>query len=466
MRIGRILAATLGAALCLNAQAPPDFSPPTPLFAAVMRNDTAAVKGLLAEGANPNEGKLFGWAASFIPVFNQNAEMLRDMIKNGADVNVTDRKGSTLLMWAAYNDAGNPELVNELLRLGLDPNQKNHDGETALTWALRRGNTPVVDALKKEGASDVAMVRGSVERALAILQKSGPQFFKVSGCASCHHQSLPQMATGLARERGFAVDEQLSAQQTKVVLAMYKPLTEVLLSGKPSLPNIPVTVSYGLLGLAADGYEPDATTKAMAHSISAQQRPDGSFRVLGMRPPLESSDFAATALSLRALQLYHDTPGDQVARARQWLLSAEPKSNEDRVMRLLGLAWSKANPEELRKAAQSVLAAQQPDGGWAQLATLGTDAYATGQALTALKLSGQVATSDLAYHRGVAYLLRTQLADGSWLVQTRSFPIQPYKESGFPHGKDQWISASGTSWAAMALSLTVAPTNNEVSGAF
>ena len=83
----------------------------------------------------------------------------------------------------------------------------------------------------------------------------------------------------------------------------------------------------------------------------------------------------------------------------------------------------------------------------------GADA-ATGQALVALALSGQVPVSDTAYQRGVAYLLRTQLSDGSWLVRTRTFPFQPYKESGFPHGKNQWISAAGSSWAAMAISLT------------
>ena len=74
-------------------------------------------------------------------------------------------------------------------------------------WALRRGHTPVVDVLKKAGASDTAMIKESVEKALGLLHKSGPQFLKVSGCASCHHQSLPQMATGLARDRGFTVDE-------------------------------------------------------------------------------------------------------------------------------------------------------------------------------------------------------------------------------------------------------------------
>ena len=41
--------------------------------------------------------------------------------------------------------------------------------------------------------------------------------------------------------------------------------------------------------------------------------------------------------------------------------------------------------------------------------------------------------------------------------KTRALPLQPYFESGFPYGHDQWISAAGTSWASMALALTVEP---------
>jgi len=47
--------------------------------------------------------------------------------------------------------------------------------------------------------------------------------------------------------------------------------------------------------------------------------------------------------------------------------------------------------------------------------------------------------------------LKTQLEDGSWFVQSRSFPIQKYFESGFPHGRNQFISAAATSWATIAL---------------
>jgi hypothetical protein len=64
------------------------------------------------------------------------------------------------------------------------------------------------------------------------------------------------------------------------------------------------------------------------------------------------------------------------------------------------------------------------------------------------------------YAKGVKYLLTTQAPDGSWHVKSRSIWLQPYFESGFPYGTDQWISAAGTSWATIALSLTVDPRNS------
>jgi hypothetical protein len=49
------------------------------------------------------------------------------------------------------------------------------------------------------------------------------------------------------------------------------------------------------------------------------------------------------------------------------------------------------------------------------------------------------------------------LADGSWFVRSRSLPVQPYFETGFPHGRSQFISCAATSWATAALGLTAAP---------
>jgi hypothetical protein len=66
-----------------------------------------------------------------------------------------------------------------------------------------------------------------------------------------------------------------------------------------------------------------------------------------------------------------------------------------------------------------------------------------------------VPANDEVYRRGVGYLLKTQLEDGSWHVASRAPKFQPYFQSGFPHDHDQWISAAATAWSAMALSYAV-----------
>jgi hypothetical protein len=115
----------------------------------------------------------------------------------------------------------------------------------------------------------------------------------------------------------------------------------------------------------------------------------------------------------------------------------------------------KPNNEIITKTVRELLAEQRSDGGWAQLPGLLSDAYATGQTLVSLNQAGGLASTDPRYIRGIEFLIKTQLEDGSWYVKSRALPIQPYFESGFPYGVDQWISAAATNWAAMALALSV-----------
>jgi glucose/arabinose dehydrogenase len=117
------------------------------------------------------------------------------------------------------------------------------------------------------------------------------------------------------------------------------------------------------------------------------------------------------------------------------------------------LHWAGASSEIIAAAGRHLLALQQDDGGWAQLTTMASDAYATGEALVALRESGASAPTDRAYRRGLEFLLRTQIDDGSWIVETRAVPIQAYFESGFPYGVNQWISTAATGWATTALAL-------------
>jgi len=184
--------------------------------------------------------------------------------------------------------------------------------------------------------------------------------------------------------------------------------------------------------------------------------PDGSWRVIGTRPPLESSQIEITAVAMRAIQVYapqakRNDYDKAIWRAADWLRTAQPQTTADWAFQLLGLTWAGDEKGTLKNAARALLNEQNADGGWGQLSSMASDAYATGQALVALSESAQVAVTDSAYKRGVQYLISNQLADVSWHVKSRVIPFQPYFESSFPHGTDQWISAAATNWASMAL---------------
>jgi squalene cyclase len=258
-----------------------------------------------------------------------------------------------------------------------------------------------------------------------------------------------------ARKHGIEVDNQIAQKQLKNVASYIENWRERALQGM-GIPGESNSINYTLLGMAAENYPPDLATDAMARFLKGQQSPDGSWRRVAHRPPLGSSEFQITATSMRALQVYGPKPQrpefeKAVQKAAEWLKQTAPQTTEDRTFHLLGLAWAGPNDEATQIAARQLLAQQRPDGGWGQLANMPSDAYATGQALVALNEAAGIKASDPVYQRGAQFLLRTQLEDGSWHVKSRAIPFQPYFESGFPHGRDQWISAAATNWAAMAL---------------
>lgn len=335
---------------------------------------------------------------------------------------------------------------------------------------------PIVDLLLKAGAkagtattysppgpSPASSIRVALLRSLPLLQKTDLIFLQKAGCVSCHNNTMTAMTVALARKNGVPVDEDIARGQMKKIAAYVETWQERILQGV-GIPGESGTMSNILLGLAAEDYPPDAATDAMARYIASQQWPDGRWRPFGHRPPLESSDFPITARALRALQLY--APKAQrakydlsVQRAAGWLMKAQPRTTDEYAFQILGLGWAgvKADNEVIRKAVRELAAKQRADGGWAQIPALASDAYATGQALYALNQAGRVAVTDPVYKRGVEFLLKTQLEDGSWYVRSRAVPLQPFFEAGFPHGHDQWISAAGTNWGAMALALSLAP---------
>jgi len=295
----------------------------------------------------------------------------------------------------------------------------------------------------------------AVRKAIPLVEKGSAGYLRGARCFSCHHQAIAVLALTAARDRGFAVDAaNLKAQADRA--------HEDLRSAEPGYREGRGQgggvdrAGYALWTLEAAKAPADGVTAAVTGYVLGKDRAHGFWTSTANRPPSEASHFTTTFLALRSLAAYGAdlAPEARAARreaARARLLTTEPKDHEDRVFRLLALAEAGAEPEAIRAAAAALRETQHPGGGWAQLSDLQPDAYATGTALYALRRAGGLAADDPAYERGVAFLVNTQLADGSWRVVSRSRPFQPYFESGFPHGKDQWISMAATCWAVAAL---------------
>jgi squalene cyclase len=371
-------------------------------------------------------------------------------------------------MMAAAAPRPDPATVRLLVERGADINARDDAGRTALDWALLQGETPAARVLRDAGAQTSLLLtpqapasarprpaRDAVAAALARLQPAGPVLYEQRKCISCHHQTLPAMAMKLAGSRGITVDAEAAAHPIRSTLEAWKGRRDALMVGR-EVAGGANELTYGLLMLAEAGAPPDSTTDAAVANLISLQRSDGSWFFADTRPPqADNSRIHFTAMAIRGLDAY-SPPGlrrdvtARIERARTFLRSATATSTQDEAFKLLGLVWSRTPSADIAQQVKRVLTLQRPDGGWGQLPTMGPDAYATGQALYALQAGGVPAAGD-AYRRGVAFLLQTQLADGTWFVRSRAFGFQPYFESGFPHGRDQFISASATAWAAIAL---------------
>jgi N-acyl-D-amino-acid deacylase len=363
-----------------------------------------------------------------------------------------------------------PTMVSLLLDKGAAVDERDESGQTALDWALKLGDTQASRVLRKAGAVAVAprspipiapaRARGTqqaVELALAPLQAAGPRFAEKTRCISCHHQSLPSVAVTLAHAKGATTDRALARHPTQATLAVWARSRENMMFGNCSVFGFLGNVTYGLFGLAEEGVAQGPETDAVTACLMGLQRPDGSWEGGDTRPPLAGRNpFVYTALAIRGLKVY-SPPGrreettSRLMRAGQFLRTAAPADTQEEAFKLLGLVWADASRVDIANQVRRLRALQHKDGGWSQLPTMPADAYASGQALYALRIAGAAATSEV-YRDGVKYLLRRQLEDGTWYVRSRAIGFQPYIDSGFPHGPDQFISAAATAWAVIALS--------------
>jgi len=199
--------------------------------------------------------------------------------------------------------------------------------------------------------------------------------------------------------------------------------------------------------------------KLITEEILQKQQPDGAWEFFATlrRPPINESQTTDAAWIIMALQddTGPDAPEIQrtaLSKAITWL-NAEIGTDvhQDKVLKVLLATRSARPPEMVQSTIDELLALQRADGGWSQtVPELKSDAFATGQTLYVLSLSGYTAEHS-EIQRGIDFLVATQSADGSWPMLSRSTP------DGSPGIASLLspITCAASSWATLGLARLV-----------
>lgn len=298
-------------------------------------------------------------------------------------------------------------------------------------------------------------LRAAIAKAIPPIETSSRISAEKRRCFTCHNQGLPILMLIEAREHGFKIDAENLKRQVDHSVAHLK-------RGKGSYDKgqgqggKADTAGSALWAMKRAESEPTEVTDSVVDFLLRWNGDKPHWRPQSDRPPSEGSLFTSTFLALKGIESYGGERHKEEAQKRRsaaltWLLDSDPEETEDAVFRLRALDLLDANADEIQAATQQLLALQREGGGWAQQPEMEPEPYSTASALAALVDSKQLKTSDAAYQVGLAYLLKSQLEDGTWKVVSRSDPVQQPYDSGFPHGEDQFISISASCWAVLAM---------------
>jgi ankyrin repeat protein len=125
------------------------------------QNDGSVVRVLLEHGANPVVKAEEGVTPLMVAVSEMSGGTSMNalaMIAYANDVNQQDRDGDTAL-WIVTTEGG-AEVMRSLLRAGADPNLPKHNGELPITLASHNGLADRVELLLAFGADPNLRIKG------------------------------------------------------------------------------------------------------------------------------------------------------------------------------------------------------------------------------------------------------------------------------------------------------------------
>ncbi len=139
--------------LVLLLALPGRHGPDSPVADAAMQGDAETVRALLAQGADVNEAQGDGMTALHWAARNRDADLARTLLEAGADVGAGTRIGHYTPLHLA-SEAGSAEVVDVLLGAGADPMARivGAGSPTPLHFAAAAGSERAVEALVAAGA--------------------------------------------------------------------------------------------------------------------------------------------------------------------------------------------------------------------------------------------------------------------------------------------------------------------------
>ena len=92
-----------------------------------------------------------GWTPLIVAIYNNQKEIVKTLLINGADLNICNFKGTTPLMYAksAYVKHKDPEIIKLLVSLDVNIYQKDYTNKNVLDYCLENNKFELLDIIKE-----------------------------------------------------------------------------------------------------------------------------------------------------------------------------------------------------------------------------------------------------------------------------------------------------------------------------
>uniref|UniRef100_A0A3P8U1T2 Kinase D interacting substrate 220 n=1 Tax=Amphiprion percula TaxID=161767 RepID=A0A3P8U1T2_AMPPE len=202
----------------------------TPLMVAAEQGNLEILQELIRRGANVNLDDVDCWTALISAAKEGHIEVVRELLENNANLEHRDMGGWTALMWAAYK--GRTDVAQLLLEKGANPNITGQYSVYPIIWAAGRGHAEIVHLLLQHGAKVNCSDKYGTTPLIWAARKG-------------HYESVMHLLAN-----GADVDQEGANSMTALIVAVKGGYTEVVKELLKRNPNVNMTDKDGNTALA------------------------------------------------------------------------------------------------------------------------------------------------------------------------------------------------------------------------